>query len=43
MRQLVFHGPGRLTVEETSPASVGAVEIRVAVPSVGKTVLQPAA
>lgn len=35
MRQLVFHGPGRLTIEEASPAPVGADEIRVAVHSVG--------
>ncbi len=35
MRQLVFHGPGRLSIEDASPPPVGPDEIRVAVHSVG--------
>jgi 2-desacetyl-2-hydroxyethyl bacteriochlorophyllide A dehydrogenase len=35
MRQLVFHGPGRLAVEEADPLPVGPDEVRVAVRAVG--------
>jgi 2-desacetyl-2-hydroxyethyl bacteriochlorophyllide A dehydrogenase len=35
MRQLVFHGPRRLAVEETEPPSVGPDEVRVEVRAVG--------
>ena len=35
MRQLVFHGPWRLSVEEGEPLPVGTDEVRVAVHSVG--------
>jgi 2-desacetyl-2-hydroxyethyl bacteriochlorophyllide A dehydrogenase len=35
MRRLVFHGPGRLTVDEAEPAPLAADEVRVAVHSVG--------
>lgn len=35
MRQLVFHGPGRLAVEEGEPPPLAAGEARVAVHSVG--------
>src|SRR6266511_1264271 len=35
MRQLVFHGPWRLSSEEAEPSAVGLDEVRVAVHSVG--------
>ena len=35
MRQLVFHGPGRLEVEEADPPAVGPDEARVAIRAVG--------
>jgi 2-desacetyl-2-hydroxyethyl bacteriochlorophyllide A dehydrogenase len=35
MRQLVFHGPGRLSIEEADPQPLGPDEVRVAVHSVG--------
>src|SRR2546428_3018655 len=35
MRQLVFHGPRRLAVEEADPLPVGPGEVRVAVRAVG--------
>ena len=35
MRQLVFHGPRRLAVEEAEPLPVGPDEVRVAVRAVG--------
>jgi threonine dehydrogenase-like Zn-dependent dehydrogenase len=35
MRQLVFHGPWKLAVEEADPPPLAADEVRIAVPSVG--------
>lgn len=35
VRRLVFHGPGRLSVEETAPAPLGEGDVRLAIHSVG--------